>query len=103
MLEIGREAHHSAARWTDSVTGKEPSKIDNINNVGKVLQVDLKAHIQPFRLVYLSPRGCAHLESGVDATSREVHAIDHRQSISLNLTGDALLKSQAGIALELEG
>ena len=59
MLEATRKAHHDATRRTDGVTGKKTSKIDDIDNVCKILPIDLKAHIQPLRLVDVRAHRCA--------------------------------------------
>src|SRR5215467_14691637 len=102
MLEIGREPHHDAARRTDSVTRKEPTKIGDINDVGEILRVDLKAHIQPFRLVHVRARRRVELERGTDTTLRKVDPIHNLLPVGLNFSRDALVKRQAGVALKLK-
>ena len=92
MLKTGGEAHHDTARGTDGVAGKEPSKIDDINNVGEILPVDLKAHIQPLRIIHIRTHGGTYLKSGVDAPSREVDPIHNLLTVRLNFVSDALVK-----------
>jgi hypothetical protein len=56
-LKIGCEAQHDAAGRADGIAGEEASEINDIDYVGEILSVDLKAHFQAFRFVYIGTGG----------------------------------------------
>ena len=41
-LEVGGKAQGEASRRPDGVAGKQPAEVDHVENVGKILSVDLK-------------------------------------------------------------
>ena len=56
VLKAGRKAHGDAARRPDCVAGEKAAEIDDIQDVIKVLPVDLKLHIHVVGLIYESAR-----------------------------------------------
>jgi hypothetical protein len=62
MLEAGREARGKAPRRSDSVAGEKTTKVDDVEDVGQVLPIDLEAYLYPIRLVNIGTGGRIYLE-----------------------------------------
>ena len=48
ILKASREAHRYAPGRADSVSGEKAAEVNHLQNVGKVLSVELESHIHAF-------------------------------------------------------
>ena len=100
-LEICGEAQSVTARGSDGVAGEQTAEIDDVENVGQILSVDLKTHVQPLGFIDIGARRSIHLERRINAAAREINAIQNLLAI-LREHGRRIaieLKGQPGIVL----
>ena len=80
-LEICGEAQSVTARGSDGVAGEQTAEIDDVENVGQILSVDLKTHVQPLGFIDIGARRSIHLERRINAAAREINAIQNLLAI----------------------
>src|ERR1700722_5123495 len=81
---------------------KETPEIDHVENVVKVLAVDLKPHVHPVRFVDIGARGGIDLESRINSSASEVNAVHDGLSVCLfrpSRSVNGLLKSLTWVTL----
>ena len=90
-----------APRRSNSVAGEKTSEIDDVKNVGKILSVDLKLHLQVVRFIDIRARRGIDLKSGIDTPPGKVDAIDHLLTVfgERLLLGTLELEWQPGVVL----
>ena len=76
-LEIGCEAQSEASRRADRVAGEKATEVDDVENVGEVLSVNLQTNIHSIRFVKIRTRRSIDLEGGVYAAAIEVDSIEY--------------------------
>src|SRR6202046_2118718 len=101
-LEVGGQWDDTTAGRADGIAVKKAAEVDDVQYVVKILSIGLNPHIQTLGLVNIRSRRRVELKGWKSAPTVEVDAIHDLLSIDLNYTGDALGKSFAVRALEIE-
>ena len=94
-LKLGLQAQGDTARRTDGVSREQPSKVDDVEYVGKVLAINLQMHLDALRLVNIGARRGVHLEGRIDTAAGEVDPIEHLLAV--------LGKNCGWIAVKIKG
>src|SRR5208337_3306344 len=98
---VGGEAQGNATRRPDSIAREQAAEVDDVQNVGEVLAVDLKLHIHVIRLVDVRARRRIHLKRRIDAPAGKVDSTDHLLAVfgERPLWGSVDLEGQPGVVL----
>ena len=95
-LEAGGEAEGHTPRRSDGIAGKKTAKIDDVENVGEVLSIDLKPRSHMVRFVNFRAGRGIDLERRENASAGKVDAIHDGLSVCLGWSArsvDALFRS----------
>lgn len=88
------EAEGEASRWADGVAGEQTTEVDDVQDVGEILSVDLKEHMQTVRLVNIRARRRIDLQGRVDTSAVKINPIQHLLAV--------FSQHRGRIAIELE-
>src|ERR1700683_2543009 len=104
-LKRGGEAHGEGAGRADGVAGEEAAKVDDVEDVGEILAVNLEAGVKALGVVEQSASGGVDLEGRINAAAREIDTTENLRAIFGKDVGGIAVKfeGQPGIVLNAAG